>query len=206
MFGYKFCTRQPKNLSKQNNSEEIAMNKVWKSNLLLILVLVIVCGTLTFAQETVNLRAKLVGFQENPPKLTQGTGQFTAVVNTNANTIAYTLTYSNLTSGALFSHIHFGQPTVNGAVYIFLCGGPTTPVCPAGGGTVTGTISAADVLGVPAQNIAAGDFAGALRVILNDSAYVNVHTTAFPAGEIRGQVRFGGEGETARHEASDHSR
>lgn len=180
------------------------MNKIWKSKYLLILVLVTVCGALTFAQDTLNLKAKLVGFQENPPKLTQGTGEFKAVVDLNAKTIAYTLTFSNLTSNALFSHIHFGQPTVNGAVYIFLCGGPTTPVCPAGGGTVTGTIIAADVLGVPAQNIAAGDFAGAIRIILNDTAYVNVHTTNFPAGEIRGQVRFGGEGETERHESNEH--
>lgn len=39
-----------------------------------------------------------------------------------------------------------------------------------------------------AQNLAAGDFAGALSIINSGDAYVNVHTTLFPAGEIRGFV------------------
>jgi len=37
--------------------------------------------------------------------------------------------------------------------------------------------------------VSAGDFAGALRIIASGDAYVNVHTTNFPGGEIRGQVR-----------------
>jgi hypothetical protein len=38
---------------------------------------------------------------------------------------------------------------------------------------------------VPAQGVAAGDFAGVLRFIRNDDGHVNVHATAHPAGEIR---------------------
>jgi hypothetical protein len=180
------------------------MKETWGRKALLILGLLALCGASTFAEDPVNLRAKLVGFQEVPPKLTQGTGEFKAVVDMNAKTISYTLTFSNLTSNAVFSHIHFGQHAVNGAIYIFLCGGPTTPVCPAGGGTVTGTITAADVLAVPAQNITAGDFEGALRIIRSGTAYVNVHTTDFPVGEIRGQIRFGGGGGSERSEGHEH--
>jgi CHRD domain len=54
---------------------------------------------------------------------------------------------------------------------------------------VTGTITPASILAVPGQNITAGDF-GALETILeSNTAYGNIHTNNFKAGEIRGQLR-----------------
>jgi hypothetical protein len=41
---------------------------------------------------------------------------------------------------------------------------------------------------VPAQNVTAGDFAGLVKILRAHLGYVNVHTTLFAAGEIRGQV------------------
>ena len=91
------------------------------------------------------------------------------------------------------AHIHLAQKGVNGPVTVFLCGGPT-PACPSPGGTVTGTIVAADVLAIPAQGLAAGDLAGLLRAIRAGVTYVNVHSATFPTGEIRGQIARGGNG------------
>jgi len=34
-----------------------------------------------------------------------------------------------------------------------------------------------------------GEFEEFVRALRNDSGYANVHTTAFPGGEIRGQIR-----------------
>jgi CHRD domain-containing protein len=48
--------------------------------------------------------------------------------------------------------------------------------------------AAAGVLAVPAQNVAAGDFAGLVKILRAHLGDANVHTTLFPAGEIRGQV------------------
>jgi CHRD domain len=139
-----------------------------------------------------NVSTRLSGFSESPPILTAGSGSFQATVH--GTSLTYTLSFSNLSSAATQSHIHFAQAGVNGGVFLFLCGsgvtpGPAgTPTCPAGGGTVTRSVTAADILGLPLQGVAAGDFAGAVQIIRSGDAYVNVHTTSHPAGEIRGQV------------------
>jgi hypothetical protein len=168
----------------------------WISALLVALFVLALSGSATRADNEVSsLRARLDGFQEIPSKLTNGHGTFSATIS--GNTISYTLTFSDLTTSALASHIHFGQRGVSGGIFAFLCGGGGKPACPSAGGTVTGTITAADILAPsPDQGLAAGDFAGALRAIRSGNTYVNVHTTRFPAGEIRGQLSFqGGEGD-----------
>jgi hypothetical protein len=140
--------------------------------------------------------AHLTGFRETTSILTNGTANFSAVVRN--NTMSYKLTFSGLTSNATQSHIHFAQPGVNGGIFVWLCQSATnpspvatTPMCPAAGGTVTGTITAADIVAVPTQNVVAGDFNELLRIVRAGDAYANIHTTMFPAGEIRGQVSFG---------------
>ena len=56
-------------------------------------------------------------------------------------------------------------------------------------GTVEGTITAANIVTAGTQGITAGEFDEFIRALREDAGYANVHTTAFPAGEIRGQVR-----------------
>lgn len=134
-------------------------------------------------------RADLSGLEEVPPILTNGTGTFEARLAANGTSMEYELTFSNLASPSTAAHIHFGQRGVNGGIFVFLCGGGDKPACPGQGGTVTGTIDPGDILGIPSQGLTPGDFGGALRILRAGVAYVNVHTTTFPAGEIRGQVR-----------------
>ena len=126
--------------------------------------------------------------------LTDGTGTIHLVLDTNAQTLTYTLTYSGLTSNVTQSHIHFGRDHDAGGIFVFLCtnlgNGPAgTPACPATGGTVTGTLTPASVVAVPAQHISAGDFNAVVSVLANKAAYANIHTVNFPAGEIRAEVR-----------------
>ena len=128
--------------------------------------------------------------------LTDGEGSLQLDLDEGSQTLNYTLTYSGLTSSVTQAHIHFGKVHVAGGIFVFLCtnlgNGPAgTPLCPAAGGTVSGTITAAGVLGVAAQNVTAGDFDAVVQIITSDTAYANVHTTKFPAGEIRGQITHG---------------
>lgn len=54
---------------------------------------------------------------------------------------------------------------------------------------MTGTITGGSVLAVPGQHITAGDFDALVATLDSDTAYGNIHTMNFPAGEIRGQLR-----------------
>ena len=136
-------------------------------------------------------RARLTGFGEVPPKLANGQGKFTGALSADGASISWTLTWSDLTTPAQAAHIHFGQPQNTGSVVVFFCGGGGRPACPDGpghSGSVSGTWTAVDILPVPSQNVAAGDFAGFVRILRVHLGYANVHTTVFPGGEIRGQV------------------
>jgi hypothetical protein len=160
------------------------------------LLALLVAGTLVAGLATLataghgGFHATLTGYEEVPPISTTGEGTFSAELVTTAKgeVLRYTLTYSGLVADATASHIHFGQRAVNGGVSAFLCGGGNKPVCPARAGTVRGNISSQDVIGPEAQGIAPGEFDEMVAAMEADATYVNVHSTQFPSGEIRGQV------------------
>ena len=133
--------------------------------------------------------AQLLGDNEVPPINSNGTATFHMDVG---NTITFSITFSGLSSPLAVSHLHFAPAKVAGGVMIFLCGGGGQPACPATtSGTITGTITAANVVGPTAQGISAADLTSALEAVGDGNAYANMHTTNFPGGEIRGQVQRG---------------
>jgi len=135
-----------------------------------------------------SFRARLSGSQEVPTIATLATGEFRASVNSAGDTLSFELTYSALEGGAATAaHVHLGQPGVAGGVIFFLCGGGSKPACPASG-TITGTVVASDITGLAAQGIQPGELADVIRLMRSGLTYANVHSTAFPSGEIRGQV------------------
>jgi hypothetical protein len=141
-----------------------------------------------------SLSAKLTGYQEVPSISTGGTATFTAQISSDETSITYTLTYSNLSSSVTQAHILFGGIGVNGGVLVFLCtnlgNGPAgTPACPANGGSVTGTLTAANVVGPTAQGVAPGSsMSPVINAIDAGATYVNIDTQNFPLGEIRAQL------------------
>jgi hypothetical protein len=133
----------------------------------------------------------LTGYQEAAPVpiSTTGTGTFEASLNGAGTVITFELTYSDLEGGAVSAaHLHFGQRGVSGGVIAFLCGGGTKPTACPPSGTVTGTITAADIQGPTTQGIEPLSFAEAVRALRAGMVYANVHTTRWGSGEIRGQI------------------
>jgi hypothetical protein len=158
-----------------------------------------------------NVRSdQMSGYNEVPALSSEASGKFKARIDDQAQKIDYTLTYEGLEANATQAHIHFGQRDVSGGIVVWLCGSATNPgpagtqTCPLRAGTVTGTIVPANVAvgaALPAgvQGITPGEFDELVKAIRAGVTYANVHTTTFPAGEIRAQLNDRG-GHFGRHD------
>ena len=132
--------------------------------------------------------AALLGAEETPPVATGASGEFELTV-VDANTWLYTLSYRGFEGGdPLFAHIHIGAAGAAGPVVIFLCGGGGKPNCPAAG-SVSGTITPADVMALADLGVAAGDLNKVWNEVLAGNTYANAHNPQNPGGHIRGQIR-----------------
>jgi len=157
-------------------------------------VLLAIITAPVFAQTTLN--AQLEGFQEVPAVSSGATGSFRGRLE--AGRISYKLTFRDLEGDVTEAHIHFGQTGVNGGIAVFLCDTAASPdstglapQCP-DRGSVTGSITRDNVIGPRGQGIGDEEFAALARAIRNNVTYVNVHSTRFPEGEIRGQIKATG--------------
>lgn len=141
----------------------------------------------------------LLGANEVPPVVSAGEGTFKAVILDHK--IEFEFTFEGLMrdmSDVTQAHIHVGNPSKEGGVTVFLCtnlgntpAGATYRACPSSPGEVVGKIVAADVQGVVGKDgfiLKAGDLEALKRLIEDGATYVNVHTEAYPKGEIRGQI------------------
>ena len=111
--------------------------------------------------------ATLDGKSEVPPKPGNGSGDLLARVDTATKTLSYTLTFIGLSGPATAAHFHGpAMPGANAGVVVPI--GGKDPASPVSG---TATLTDAQLADLKAGK-----------------GYVNVHTAANPAGEIRGQV------------------
>jgi hypothetical protein len=159
-------------------------------------------GLVASAQgESSKFSATLVPEQEVPAVSSVASGTITLDIDDTVGQeeITYELSYSDLQAEIRQAHIHFAQPGVNGGIVLWLCDSATnpspfasTPACPQSG-TVSGTLTSADVAGTPTntQQINAGEIAEAIAFIRKGLGYANVHTSISTGGEIRGQIRLG---------------
>jgi hypothetical protein len=148
-------------------------------------------------------KVTLSGYQEVPASLSSaGAAVFEAHIRDNlfGPRIGWTLSYNDgFATPVQQAHIHFGQRHTNGSISIFLCtnlgNGPAgTQPCPPGPASIRGEAAAGDVIGPAGQLIGPGEIEKLVAAIRAGVAYVNIHTTQFPAGEVRGQFPARGPG------------
>ena len=120
--------------------------------------------TPTPANPNVNFAATLTGASETPVNASAATATFTGTYNTNTKVLTYTLTYAGITPTAW--HIHNGLPGVPGGVEFSL------------GAIVPSPLSSATAAFTTTEE----------SDLMENKLYVNIHSTAFPNGEIRGQL------------------
>ncbi len=123
---------------------------------------------------TMELSANLKGGAEEVPNPgdPDGMGTSTVTLNTDSGQVSFTINVSNITLPAAAAHIHEGAKGVAGGVVV-----PLT--APDANGTANGS--------------AAVDAALMQRMMDNPAGfYVNVHTTDFPGGAVRGQLAAAG--------------
>jgi hypothetical protein len=132
--------------------------------------------------------ARLSGENETPAVSSTGHGTNLLRLDESTSTITFRLSYADLEGNVTVAHVHFGQKNVAGGVMFFFCGGGGRPACPPSPATITGTVTAADIIGPNGQGIAPGEFAEAVAALREELAYANVHSDKHPAGEIRGQL------------------
>jgi hypothetical protein len=156
----------------------------------------------------ITLTANLIGANEVPPSGSPGTGFATVLLDAAANTMQVDVTFSGLVpttstgapSGTTASHIHccLASPFQTGVNAMVATTVPTFPGFPLGvtSGSYDRTFDLLDpatynpaFLTSPLFNpsgTVAGAEAALVAGLLAGETYLNVHTTAFPGGEIRG--------------------
>lgn len=115
--------------------------------------------------ETIELSAELSGRNDIPPNNTTGSGMAEASYDTETKVLSWKVTYEGLTGPAMAAHIHGPAPSGGNA------------------GVMIGFQSAAS----PIEGTATLD-AAKEQAVLAGHTYVNIHTQAYPGGEIRGAL------------------
>lgn len=132
-------------------------------------------------------QANLSGAEEVPPVDTRARGQATFRLSRDGTELSYRLIVANL-HDVTMAHIHLAPRGVNGGVVVWLYpSGPPPELIPGrtSGVLATGVITAANLVG----GLEGGSLADLIEEMASGNAYVNVHTEAWPGGEIRGQIR-----------------
>lgn len=133
-----------------------------------------------------NFRTHLSGENEVPPVETPAQGQAIFRFSKDGSLLYYKLIVANI-EDVQMAHIHIAPAGANGPVVLWLYPDGPPPVLIEGrfsGVLAEGTVDS-DALVGPLAGMTLLELALAME---SGAAYVNVHTIAFPAGEIRGQI------------------
>ncbi|MGH9984525.1 MAG: CHRD domain-containing protein [Nitrososphaeraceae archaeon] len=127
--------------------------------------------------------AKLFGDMEVPPIETNATGlaEFRPILN--ENTVTYTLNVTDI-DNVTAAHIHSGEQGQNGPIVVTLFK-PDMPTPK----MVSGLLSEGDISADNLEGPLAGKQLSELLSSMHSmGVYVNIHTTHYLDGEIRGQI------------------
>jgi hypothetical protein len=152
-------------------------------------VLFLWLSTIASAEGLRNFRATLAGAQEVPERESPAQGEITVRFDTGLTKMDVNLRVNQNTVGAVTrAHFHCARPGENGPIIFGLFDPGPFPV----GNRVRGTLTNADLNPgqdcIPTTGIVVNNLASLAFAMREGLIYANVHTSAFPGGEIRGQM------------------
>jgi hypothetical protein len=151
-------------------------------SVLFVVFAIILTASLGMAAAGHTFKAKLTGKDETPAVMTKATGKAVFKLSKDGKELTYTLEVKGI-ENATAAHIHAGKMGANGEVAVGLFKGPKEGKF--SGTLAKGTITDKDLVGP----MAGKTIADLVAMIKSGDAYVNVHTAANKAGEIRGQLK-----------------
>lgn len=132
--------------------------------------------------QTINFTAALSGGNQVPGVSTGSVGTGTVSINLATMVVTYRIDVYNMPVGTTAAHFHIGAPGVAGPVVVNF----PVAVNISNDFAITGTASSTDLTMRAAQGI--NSWEDFVQALLLGNVYINVHSTANPGGEIRGQV------------------
>ena len=150
---------------------------------MLVLLLTMAAGQ----ADSRGFNAHLSGGAEVPPVATQAQGQAIFRVLGGGTAIHYRLNVANIDE-VLMAHIHLAPEGENGDIVVWLY--PSAPPAQLVPGRFNGILAAGVITDASLVGPLDGQtLADLITAIEDGNTYVNVHTSANPTGEIRGQIR-----------------
>lgn len=154
-----------------------------KITLLLIAMLTTMLSVSVVFAAGKTLKADLSGNDEVPSVRTKAKGEAKFTLSDDGKKLSYTLVLRDIENPTA-AHIHLGESGKNGGVLATLFSGPKKE------GKFRGNIAQASLTDKDLTGEFSGKSIAALvELIKSGKAYVNVHTDAYPDGEIRGQIK-----------------
>jgi hypothetical protein len=155
--------------------------------LALFIVMLLFASTAMASTGAVDFKAHLSGGNEVPAVDTVAQGEAIFKLSDDGTQLHYKLIVANL-ENTLQSHIHVGAAGANGGVVAFLY--PSAPPAQLIAGRFSGVLAEGVITAADLRGSLAGMSLDALVAqMAAGNTYVNVHTVAYPGGEIRGQVK-----------------
>lgn len=146
------------------------------------LALVLIMSGAAQAQ-TVRFTAALSGANETPAGVVTGAfGTADVTWNGSTKTLSWIIDVYNLPTGTTNAHFHVGGPGVAGPTVVNI----TFPAQISNDYRLTGSATAANLLPRDAQGIRSWE--DLEQSLFGGQLYINIHSSANPPGEIRGQV------------------
>ena len=156
-------------------------------SMLSLVVVLLSIATTAVASSNKNFRTHLSGGDEVPVVVTNAQGQALFKLNKDGDQLHYKLNVANI-ENVTAAHIHLGPATGTGDVVVWLypIDGPPGELIP---GRTNGTLAEGDITDENLTGALAGlSLEDLIAEIEAGNTYVNVHTSANPNGEIRGQL------------------